>query len=67
MQLGMSDTEWKEDTNCTRAIGCDDCRALKERFGKEKVQIAFVALGAGASASDINRWLTTERPNPENS
>lgn len=67
MQLGISDAERKEDTHCTRSIGCDDCRGLKERFGKEEVQTAFAVLGADASALDIEGWLKVARPNPENS
>ena len=67
MQLGISDVERKEDTHCTRSISCDDCRDLKKRFGKEKIQTAFAVLGSGASASDIEGWLTVARPNPENS
>jgi len=67
MLQGLTDEDRKGDTHCTRIICCDDCRDLKKRFGKEKVQTAFMVLGAGASSSDVERWLATERPNPENS
>lgn len=67
MRRGLTDEERKEEVHCTRTLPCTYCENLILRFGKEKVQTAFMVLGAGASAADVENWLTVARPNPENS